>query len=137
MNELIYHQIYVLIIFVLTGMCIGLLFDFFRIQRKVIKTFDFITYIQDVLFWILSGVILIIVIMKYTNGEIRLYMISGMVLGIIIYLRIFSKYVIKINTSIIKFIINITVKIINIVLFPFKKIFYLSKKLILKFINIK
>ena len=124
MNELIYHQIYVLTIFILTGMCIGLLFDFFRIQRKVIKTFDFITYIQDILFWILSGVILIIVIMKYTNGEIRIYMISGMVLGIIIYLRLFSKYIIKINTSVLKFVI----KFINLILFPLKKICKILKK---------
>lgn len=117
MNELIYHQINILAIFILTGMCIGLLFDFFRIQRKVFKTFDFITYIEDVLFWILSGIILIIVIMKYTNGEIRIYMISGMVLGLIIYLRLISKYIIKINTSILKFII----KFIKIILFHLKK----------------
>ena len=124
MNELIYHQINILAIFILTGMCIGLLFDFFRIQRKVFKTFDFITYIEDVLFWILSGIILIIVIMKYTNGEIRIYMISGMVLGLIIYLRLISKYIIKINTSILKFII----KFIKIILFPLKKICEIPKK---------
>lgn len=118
MNELIYHQIYILTIFILTGMCIGLLFDFFRIQRKVFKTFDFITYIQDVLFWIFSGIILIIVIMTFTNGEIRLYMISGMALGIIIYLRLISKYIIKINTSILKSII----KFIKLIFFPFKKV---------------
>ncbi len=124
MNELIYHQINILAIFILTGMCIGLLFDFFRIQRKVFKTFDFITYIEDVLFWILSGIILIIVIMKYTNGEIRIYMISGMVLGLIIYLRLISKYIIKINTSILKFII----KFIKIILFHLKKICEIAKK---------
>lgn len=124
MNELIHHQIKILAIFTLTGMCIGLLFDFFRIQRKVFKTFDFITYIQDVLFWILSGIILIIVIMKYTNGEIRIYMISGMVLGIIVYMRLISKYIIKINTLILKFII----RFIKLILLPLKKICEIPKK---------
>ncbi|MBP3502916.1 MAG: spore cortex biosynthesis protein YabQ [Clostridia bacterium] len=124
MNELIYQQIKILIIFILTGMCISLLFDFFRIQRKVFKTFDLITYIQDVLFWILSGIILIIVIMKYTNGEIRIYMISGMALGIIIYLRLISKYIIKINTSILRFII----KFIKLILVPLKKFCEILKK---------
>lgn len=124
MNELIHHQIKILAIFTLTGMCIGLLFDFFRIQRKVFKTFDFITYIQDVLFWILSGIILIIVIMKYTNGEIRIYMISGMVLGIIVYMRLISKYIIKINTLILKFII----RFIKLILLPLKKNCEIPKK---------
>lgn len=124
MNELIYHQIYVLIVFILTGMCLGLLFDFFRIQRRVLKTYDFITYIQDILFWILSGIILIFVIMKYTNGEIRIYMIFGIILGIILYLRLISKLFIKINTTIFKLIL----KIISIPLFPFKKIYEIIKK---------
>ncbi|MBO5349889.1 MAG: spore cortex biosynthesis protein YabQ [Clostridia bacterium] len=124
MNELIYDQVNILGIFILTGMCIGLLFDFFRIQRKVFKTYDFITYIQDILFWIFSGILLIIVTMKYTNGEIRIYMISGMILGIIIYLRLISKYVIKLNTIILKAII----KFIKFLLFPLKKICEILKK---------
>lgn len=124
MNELIYQQIKILAIFILAGICIGVLFDFFRAQRRVFKTYNFITYIQDILFWILSGIILIIAIMKYNNGEIRVYMISGVILGIIIYLRLISKYIIKVNTSILKFII----KFIKFILFPLKKICEIAKK---------
>lgn len=124
MNELIYYQIKILSIFIITGLCIGLLFDFFRIQRKVFKTVDFVTYIQDILFWILSGIIVIIVVMKYTNGEIRMYMMSGMVLGILIYMSIISKYIININTAILKYIIAF----FNLLLYPFKKICKILKK---------
>ena len=58
MNALLLSQFNTVFIFFLTGICIGLLFDFFRIQRKVLKTCDFITYIQDILFWIVSGLII-------------------------------------------------------------------------------
>ena len=49
------NQAYLFLVFIVNGVLIGLLFDFFRIARKVIPTNDFVTYIEDVLFWILAG----------------------------------------------------------------------------------
>lgn len=118
----LYDQIKILIIFAITGIIIGLLFDFFRIQRKVINTFDFITYLQDALFWILSGIVLIISIMNFTNGEIRSYMILGIIIGVVLYFNIFSKYIMKISVG----IANFFIKILHILISPIKK---LSKKL--------
>lgn len=118
----LYDQIKILIIFAITGIIIGLLFDFFRIQRKVIKTFDFITYLQDALFWILSGIVLIISIMNFTNGEIRSYMILGIIIGVFLYFNTFSKYIMKISVG----IANFFIKILHILISPIKK---LSKKL--------
>lgn len=124
MNALLLSQFNTVFIFFLTGICIGLLFDFFRIQRKVLRTCDFITYIQDILFWIVSGLIIIFVIMKYTNGEIRIYMILGIILGILIYFLIISKYIMKIFVCILSFLLNIIGKL----LFPIKKIYKIIKK---------
>lgn len=118
----LYDQIKILIIFAITGIIIGLLFDFFRIQRKVIKTFDFITYLQDALFWVLSGIVLIISIMNFTNGEIRSYMILGIIIGVFLYFNTFSKYIMKISMG----IANFFIKILHILISPIKK---LSKKL--------
>lgn len=124
MNALLLNQFNTIFIFFLTGICIGLIFDFFRIQRKVIKTCNFITYIQDILFWIISGLIMIFVIMKYTNGEIRMYMVLGIILGILIYFLVISKYIIKIFVNILSFLLNIITKL----LFPIKKITKIIKK---------
>ena len=124
MNALLLSQFNTVFIFFLTGICIGLLFDFFRIQRKVLKTCDFITYIQDILFWIVSGLIIIFVIMKYTNGEIRIYMVLGIILGILIYFLIISKYIMKIFVCILSFLLNIIGKL----LFYIKKIYKIIKK---------
>ena len=124
MNALLLSQFNTVFIFFLTGICIGLLFDFFRIQRKVLRTCDFITYIQDILFWIVSGLIIIFVIMKYTNGEIIIYMILGIILGILIYFLIISKYIMKIFVCILSFLLNIIGKL----LFPIKKIYKIIKK---------
>lgn len=126
---MITNQANLFLIFGINGIIIGLLFDFFRILRRSFKTKDFITYIQDILFWILTGFILLYSIFTFNNGEIRLFMFLGVVIGIIIYMLFISSYIIKINVAIIKFIKNIIIKIFNIIIVPFKAIYNLVKKL--------
>ena len=120
---MIYTQIQLFCIFFLTGGIIGLLFDFFRILRKTIKTSDFITYLQDIIFWILSSIIIMYNIFTYNNGEIRLYLFLAILLGILFYLLLVSKIIIKINLTCIKFFENILRKIILILKIPFSILF--------------
>lgn len=120
---MIYTQIQLFCIFFLTGGIIGLLFDFFRILRKTIKTSDFITYLQDIIFWILSSIIIMYNIFTFNNGEIRLYLFLAILLGSLIYLLLVSKIIIKINLTCIKFFENILRKIILILKIPFSILF--------------
>ena len=101
--------------FILTGGVIGILFDIFRILRKCFKTSDIITYIHDILFLLISAIILLISIFIINGGEIRGYMFVGITLGIIIYLISLSKYFICISTKILlllkRIIINPIIKL--------------------------
>ncbi len=135
---MITNQAQLFLIFVVNGILIGLLFDFFRILRKAIKTKDIVTYIEDILFWILTGFILLFSICTFNNGEIRLYMFIGTFIGVFLYMISISTYVIKINMKIINFFKLVMGKIINIIIIPIK----LVKKIFLKpvtfiFINIR
>ena len=122
------NEIYIFLLFILTEMSIGILtgrriailFDIFRILRKSFKTIDFITYIQDFLFWLLAGAILLYSIFSFNNGELRGYIFIGVILGIILYMLILSKYFVKISVA-----------IINIL----KKIIYTPIKFIINFIK--
>lgn len=123
------NQAYVFLIFILTGFILGILFDVFRILRRSFKTTDFITYIEDVIFWILTGLITLYSLFKFNNGEIRLYIFFGMALGIALYMLTFSKIFVKLSVNIILFV----KKIINfIIVRPIKFIFKWLKKLIFK-----
>ena len=95
------NQAYLFLVFTINGIIIGLLFDIFRILRRSFKTYDYITYVEDVLFWILTGFILLYSIFTFSNGEIRFYMFLGVFLGCLIYMLVFSKYFININVKII------------------------------------
>ena len=129
------NQAYLFLVFTINGIIIGLLFDIFRILRRSFKTSDSITYVQDILFWILTGFILLYSIFTFGNGEIRFYMFLGVFLGCLIYMLLFSKYFININVKIILILKSIIVKIISIIIFPLKSIIKFIRKAFYKPIN--
>lgn len=104
MNTDIYIQIYNLFVFFIIGIVIGILFDIFRVIRKTFKTSDIITYLEDIVFWVLVGSILLFSIFFLHNGEIRSYIFIGLIIGIIVYILTISKYFIKINVIILNFL---------------------------------
>ena len=121
------NQVLTFIIFILNGFLIGLLFDIFRVLRKSFKTPDSITYMQDILFWILSGFLTIFTILKFNNGEIRFFIFFGIFLGFSIYMLVFSSLFIKVSVSILT-LLKKAFKILFII--PFKFIFSIIYKFI-------
>lgn len=123
-----HNQVYAFGIFILNGFLIGLLFDIFRILRKSFKTPDFITYIEDIVFWILSGLILLYSIFKFNNGELRLFIFLGVFIGTAIYMLVFSKLLINVSVCIITTIKKIfdilIIKPIKFIIKIFNKIIY-------------
>jgi len=126
------NQAYLFLIFVLNGILIGFLFDIFRILRISFKTKDFVTYIEDILFWIITGAIVLYSIFVFNNGEIRFFIFLGIVIGIILYMTIFSTYIVKGSVEIIKFLKNIVAYILEIVKIPFLFTFKILKKIFFK-----
>lgn len=126
------NQAYLFIVFIINGVLIGILFDLFRILRKSFKTSDFITYIEDITFWVLAGFLTLYFIFNFNNGEIRFYILLGIVLGIITYIITFSKYIIKFSVKIVSFIKCIISKINQIIIYPLKFIINILKKVLFR-----
>ena len=120
---MVQNQAYLFLVFSLTGVVIGILFDFFRILRRSIKTSNIVTYIQDILFWILTGIIVLYNIWYFNNGELRIFVFLGLIIGILIYMTTLSNIVVKIFTKILVFLINI-------LKMPLKVIYKLLNKII-------
>ena len=134
-------QLYSFLVYIVSGIIIGIFFDIFRILRKSFHTPDIVTYIEDILFWLFTGAFLLIVLFRFDDGQLRIYNIIGILIGVVIYILSISKYFIKINVAIINFIKKIICKIIKIFLYPIKFIFKIIKKVFKPFsffvINIK
>ena len=126
------NQAYLFLLFTLNGIIIGLLFDIFRILRKTIKTNNFVTYIEDILFWTLTGMSIIFFMYNFSDGNLRIYMILGLIIGTLIYIVTFSKIITKISIM----CINIIKQIISLMVIPIK---YLLNAIIkvFKLINLK
>ena len=125
-------QALIFIVFTFTGILLGILFDFFRVFRRTFNTIDFITYLEDILYWILAGIIVLYNIWFFNNGEIRFFMIIGIIMGAIIYSLLFSPILIKIETMILTKLKNIIMFFYKIIIIPIEKIinffaFYTSK----------
>lgn len=125
---MISNQAYLFLIFTLDGFIIGLVFDFFRILRKSFKTSNLVTYIEDIVFWILTGFLILYSIFTFNNGEIRFFMFFGIAIGIVLYMLMLSNYLMKINLSIIKTIKNMTNFTINLLKNFIKKGGFLKEK---------
>lgn len=127
-------------LFALDGVIIGILFDFFRILRRSFSTGSILTAIEDIIFWVSAGIILLYSIFVYNNGAIRGYMFLGVFCGATLYMITLSKIFIKVNVCILNFIkqvISILIKIFN---FPIKIVMNFLIKVIYKpisFIYIK
>ena len=115
-------------IFIIIGLIIGFIFDIFRVLRKVTKTPDFFTYIEDIFFWTISMFIILISIFIFNNGELRLYIFIGIISGVILYLIFISKYFIRLGF----FCINTLKKIMLMLFYPLKFVLNIIKKIFLK-----
>ena len=98
------NQAYLFLVFALNGIFIGILFDFFRILRKSFKTVNFITNIEDILFWILTGLSIIYCMYNFSGGALRFFMLLGLILGILLYMLTLSDFLVKIVVKIISII---------------------------------
>lgn len=107
----------------------------FRILRKSFKTSDFLTYIEDILFWILSGMLTLYNIIIFNDGEIRIYIFLAILFGAIIYLITVSRYIIKFCVLIIKSIKKVIKFILEIISYPIKVILKVIRRVFLKPIN--
>ena len=114
------NQAYLFLIFNFNGVFIGLVFDFFRILRQGFKTSNTITYAEDIMFWVISGLSIIYSMVNFSNGALRFFMVIGLIIGFITYILTISKYIRKFSVSIIIFLKK-TVKFIwGIILCPLK-----------------
>ena len=110
------QELYVFLSATGSGMATGFLYDLFRLKRKALKTKAFAVSIEDTVFWLLATLLVFITAYASNQGEIRLYFFFAVIVGVIIYYWLFSKWVIQILTFIAKVIlwpISVLIKLLK------------------------
>lgn len=111
------EQVYIFFTSVIIGAIMGVIFDFFRALRRKGNTKNILVYIQDIIFWLIIAIIIIVSSFIINNGELRGYMLLGYILGAIVYILAFSKYI----KLLFGFIFDFIEKIFGYLLLPFEK----------------
>ncbi len=94
------------------------LYDFLRISRRLFNCPDFLVNLEDILFSVLSAVLVFYVTYLKNDGEIRWQTAVGLLLGIVLYLFIVKDRWVKIGCVIMRFLARILEKILKIILKP-------------------
>lgn len=101
MNILSQEEIFIR--FLIIGIIISMIFEFFRRLRFHFKTPDFVTFFQDIIFTLISGFLITKNIIELNNGKVRLYIIIGIIFGILIYSLTLKKVYVIILDVLVKF----------------------------------
>ena len=131
-----------ILVFFSVGIILTIIFDFFRALRKYKKFNSFQVALQDILFFIIACIVFITSIYLFLDDEIRLYVFISIIAGVIVYIKLFSKLIIKLYIVFFKTLKNI----INFLLLPInflklilvkicKKIYKIVKKGCIKIFN--
>lgn len=98
------------------GVVLGCLYDFFRITRLAFVFPAILILFEDLLFFIFSSIILFSYLLRASDGQVRYFVLAGVVLGWAGYYFTVGKLVMRCSES----IIGLLRKVIGFILRPFR-----------------
>ena len=104
------------------GMGLFLLYDIFRIFRRIVPHGAIWIGVEDFCYWLLCTAAVFLMLYQENDGMIRGFAIGGVIFGMILYFFLLSRFVVKINVCILKKILGIAGRITGFVTKPFRKI---------------
>jgi len=105
------------------GMLIAFIYDVFRIKRRAIKTSSIVIYFEDFIYWIIVSLVMFAVVYYSNEGEIRGYIFLGTLLGVVLYILLFSRAIMKSSLFIIRIVCKVFSMIWLAMTYPFRIVF--------------
>lgn len=121
-------QFRLLIFGVLSGLAIGIFFDIYRIVRGFNEPSKIVTFIEDILFWVLTALIIFILLAYTSYGYMCIYSYLYIFLGFYFYMITLSSLFIKLLNVGLKGIFTVFRTFMNILGYPFQLLIYNTRK---------
>lgn len=96
---------------VVLGIFFAIIYDFFRSLRKCKQHTILSVFIQDILYFLILSVITFLFFLALTNGQIRGYILIGILLGFLLFVLTLSKYYI----IVLSFLLKLFFKLLNLI----------------------
>ncbi|MBQ4120173.1 MAG: spore cortex biosynthesis protein YabQ [Clostridia bacterium] len=87
---------------IILGILFAIIYDFFRSLRKCKQHTILLVFIEDILYFLILAVITFIFLLALTNGQVRAYILIGILLGFLLFVLTLSKYYIIVMCFLLK-----------------------------------
>jgi spore cortex biosynthesis protein YabQ len=91
----IHGQVFYFLFSCLCGIIMGFIYDLFRVKRLLFKTKKIYILIDDLFYWMIMGSFLLLGHHHVLKGQLRFFMLLGLILGTILYMMTLSKLIIR------------------------------------------
>lgn len=118
MSETLGYELQFFLASVIWGVIILIIYDVIRIFRNIIKHNYFFIGVEDLIFWIISGLLIFRMMYIQNDGIIRGFSILGMTLGMIVYNQGISAFFVTYISKLILFVKKMIAKVIHFLLKP-------------------
>lgn len=118
------------------GVLITFVYDLLRIGRICVRHSRLLVSIEDFLFWVVCAIFIFLVLYCENDGILRWYCIAGAVLGMELYKKWFSPYIVHFMSTVLKKAIDIVGWVLRKLMFPFKMLFSGARGLCVKICHI-
>lgn len=85
MSEMFLKELWIFGYSCLLGVGLGILYDVFRIIRMLINTRNITIFLQDIIYFIVSGFVTFLFVLGINEGQSRFYILAGEGIGWIAY----------------------------------------------------
>lgn len=99
MREIISEELRYLFICIFNGFILAMVYDVFRILRRIIKHRKWLLYLEDILYGLFTGFYLFKVNFDKNNGIVRVFVFIALLCGSLIYSKLFSNSVVHVIST--------------------------------------
>ena len=119
---------------VLCGMGLVLVYDVLRIIRRLFPHGNIRIGIEDGCYWLFSTIVVFLLLYQGNDGRVRGFAFLGILIGVVIYLGILSRFIVKICVKVFGTILKLLRKFLRMAGRPFvqpgkKLLLFLRKQL--------
>lgn len=118
-SESIFRELDFFIVSFILGIVLVLAYDCLRIFRRLIRHGTAWLAIEDLCYWIITAFVIFAMLYQKNDGLIRGFSIGGIVIGMLLYNQLISRYIVRYITLFLEKIIHMVQKIFRFVFSPF------------------
>ena len=103
------QQAFVFLMMVVTGMIASVIYDIFRVFRRLYKMPGWAVFVCDMFFWLACTLLTFLTVNFCNSGELRWFVFAGFVIGGMLYFSLLA----RVFSAVIMFLLKVVVRIIS------------------------